>query len=107
MIVAGVDEAGRGCLAGPVVAAAVILDQDLDASLFCDSKTLTATKRDQSSGDAYHITSPAPDGEGAQRAMQAALDSAGISPTDVDYIYPLYTSPGPRGGLRFRMLASA
>ncbi len=38
------------------------------------------------SGDAYHITSPAPDGDGGFRAMSAALRSAGISPADVDYV---------------------
>ncbi|WP_338472212.1 beta-ketoacyl-ACP synthase II [Niallia sp. XMNu-256] len=37
-------------------------------------------------GDAYHITSPAPDGDGAARAMQEALTDAGIDPTEVDYI---------------------
>lgn len=37
-------------------------------------------------GDAYHITAPAPDGEGAARAMKQALDDAGINPTDMDYI---------------------
>lgn len=36
--------------------------------------------------DAYHITSPAPDGEGAAKAMKMALDEAGIKPEDVDYI---------------------
>lgn len=36
--------------------------------------------------DAYHITSPAPDGEGAARAMMLALEEAGIKPSDVSYI---------------------
>lgn len=36
--------------------------------------------------DAYHITSPDPEGKGAARAMQLALDDAGIAPSDVDYI---------------------
>jgi ribonuclease HII len=45
--VAGVDEAGRGPLAGPVVAAAVILPVDLDHSPFKDSKKLTAKGRDR------------------------------------------------------------
>ncbi len=38
------------------------------------------------SADAYHITQPAPDGEGAQRAMQMAIAKAGIDREDVDYI---------------------
>lgn len=37
-------------------------------------------------GDAYHITAPAPNGEGAAKAIQHALDDGGISPTDVQYI---------------------
>ena len=36
--------------------------------------------------DAYHITAPHPDGEGAYRVMKAALDEAGLQTTDVDYI---------------------
>ena len=38
------------------------------------------------SGDAYHITAPSPDGDGAYRAMQNALGRAKIDPTEVDYI---------------------
>ncbi|MEE1013719.1 MAG: beta-ketoacyl-ACP synthase II [Clostridia bacterium] len=39
-----------------------------------------------STNDAYHMTAPAPDGEGGARCMAAALKSAGIQPEDVDYI---------------------
>ena len=43
---AGLDEAGRGCLAGPVVAAAVILPKDFYHPLLTDSKKLTAKQRE-------------------------------------------------------------
>ena len=38
------------------------------------------------SGDAYHITSPPEDGEGARKCMTAAINDAGIDPADVDYL---------------------
>ena len=38
------------------------------------------------SGDAYHITSPSPDGDGAFRCMQFALKRAGLTAADVDYV---------------------
>ncbi|RYY20325.1 MAG: ribonuclease HII [Cytophagaceae bacterium] len=43
---AGLDEAGRGCLAGPVFAAAVILPPDYDPAFLNDSKLLTARRRE-------------------------------------------------------------
>ena len=45
--VAGCDEVGRGCLAGPVVAGAVILDPDRHIPGLADSKTLTAAERER------------------------------------------------------------
>lgn len=38
------------------------------------------------SGDAYHITAPAEDGDGGYRAMQMALKRAGIAPSEIDYV---------------------
>jgi ribonuclease HII len=45
--VAGCDEVGRGCLAGPVVAAAVVLDPDRHIAGICDSKLINAVERER------------------------------------------------------------
>ena len=50
LITAGVDEVGRGCLAGPVVSAAVILKKGIDLKLLKDSKKISFKKREEISG---------------------------------------------------------
>ncbi len=52
-LIAGVDEAGRGPLAGPVVAAAVILDEQQPIKGLADSKKLTAARREQLFDEIY------------------------------------------------------
>jgi len=37
-------------------------------------------------GDAHHVTAPAPEGEGGARAMKQAIDDAGLTPSDIDYL---------------------
>ena len=47
MITAGVDEVGRGCLAGPVVSAAVVLKKSINLNLLKDSKKISFSKREE------------------------------------------------------------
>ena len=50
------------------------------ARIYCELRGYGAT------GDAYHLTAPDPDGIGAAKAMQMALNNAGLNPQDIDYI---------------------
>ena len=47
LVIAGIDEVGRGCLAGPVVSAAVILKESINLSILKDSKKLSFKKRQE------------------------------------------------------------
>lgn len=67
--VAGLDEAGRGCLAGPVVAAAVILPEDFDVSGLNDSKQLSPSEREE-----------------LRRRIDREATAVGIGLVDVEYI---------------------
>ena len=75
VVEAGLDEAGRGCLAGPVVAAAVILPKDYKHSLLNDSKQLTKKQRIrlrkeiETDALAYHVA----------QASEAEIDEINIS----------------------------
>lgn len=66
--------------------AGIIILEDLEhaqargARIYCEVQGYGANS------DAHHMTAPAPDGRGATRCMQRALDNAGWNPTDVDYI---------------------
>lgn len=74
-LIAGVDEAGRGCIAGPVVAAAVILPEDFPERILNDSKKLTEAQREK----AYEvIVEKAIWGVGEVDA--AGIDKIGIKP---------------------------
>ena len=72
--VAGVDEVGRGCLAGPVVAAAVVLNPDRYVPRVCDSKTVTALERER----LYVSITRAAVAWGVAAAEPAEIDSINI-----------------------------
>jgi ribonuclease HII len=76
--IAGVDEAGRGALAGPLVAAAVILPEDFDITGIRDSKTLTALQREQ---QFERITGSCV--VAVAKAEPAAIDSRGLHRSNI------------------------
>jgi len=66
--------------------AGVVVVEELEHALARGAKIYAEVVGYGMSGDAYHITSPAEDGDGAYRCMQAALNRAGLRASDVDYI---------------------
>lgn len=66
--------------------AGIIVLESLDKALERGAKIYAEIIGYGATGDAYHITAPAENGEGAARAMQMALDDAGANPSSVDYI---------------------
>lgn len=79
--VAGLDEAGRGCLAGPVVAAAVILPPDTDIPAIQDSKSISEAKRlaareqIEAQATAYAIGTCSPEEIDETNILRAALEA--------------------------------
>lgn len=66
--------------------AGILILETLESALERDATIYGEIVGYGATGDAYHITAPAENGEGAARAMQMAIDTAGISPNEVDYI---------------------
>jgi 3-oxoacyl-[acyl-carrier-protein] synthase II len=64
----------------------ILIIESLDHALGRGAKIYAEIAGYGMSGDGYHMTSPSPDGDGAVRCMQAALDDAGVSYDLVDYI---------------------
>ena len=65
---------------------AIIILEELQHAVDRGAKIYAEVSGIGFTADAYHITQPAPEGEGAARAMQLALDDAGLQPEDIDYI---------------------
>jgi 3-oxoacyl-[acyl-carrier-protein] synthase II len=66
--------------------AGIVVLETLEHALSRKAKIYAEVIGYGATGDAYHFSAPAPEGEGARRAMAMALSSAGIEPSAVDYI---------------------
>ncbi len=66
--------------------AGIVVLEELEHALARGAKIYGEVLGYGSTGDAHHITAPAPEGEGAARAMAMALTTAGVDPSQVDYI---------------------
>jgi 3-oxoacyl-[acyl-carrier-protein] synthase II len=66
--------------------AGVLVLESLESAQARGAHILAEMVAYSATSDAYHITAPHPDGVGARRAIQAALDDAHLNPVDIDYI---------------------
>ncbi|CAH2713489.1 3-oxoacyl-[acyl-carrier-protein] synthase 2 [Neobacillus rhizosphaerae] len=66
--------------------AGIVILEELDHALARGAKIYAEIVGYGATGDAYHITAPAPGGEGGARAMKMAINDGGLNPEDIDYI---------------------
>ncbi|MEK3855494.1 beta-ketoacyl-ACP synthase II [Cytobacillus sp. FSL H8-0458] len=66
--------------------AGIVVLEELEHALARGAKIYAEIVGYGATGDAYHITAPAPGGEGGARAMKMAIEDGGLQPGDIDYI---------------------
>jgi len=66
--------------------AGILVLEELESAVKRGANIIAEVVGYGATSDAYHITSPAPDGSGAAKAMEFAIEEAGVKPQDIDYV---------------------
>eukprot|EP01039_Chlorochromonas_danica_P007174 gene7174-7937_t len=86
--------------------AGVVVLEELEHALRRDAPIIAEVVGYGLSGDAYHATSPSPEGNGARLSMRNALNSAGLTMAEVDYVHAHATSTPVGDAIEIRAIGS-